>query len=108
MGETSKIAIVGAKVSSRFAPGTVHFGLLETRRKGCNDPLRDLVLQLEYIFEGAIEAIRPNVCTRDCVDQLTGNPQSATGLTHTAFEHIPHTEFSAHLSHIGRLSLVGK
>ena len=74
-GETSKIGIVGAKFSNRLAFRTVDRSLLQTWRDSRDDLLCQLVLQFEDIFDGAVEAVRPQVRAGRRVDELSGDAQ---------------------------------
>src|SRR5271154_4382348 len=42
------------------------------------------------------------------LDQLTGDPHTPPRLTYTAFQYIPHAEFTAHAAHAHRLTFVSE
>jgi hypothetical protein len=47
-----------------------------------------LVLQLEDVVERAVKAVRPNVGSAGCVDQLASNAHRVRRLAHAPFEYI--------------------
>ncbi|MBB3645478.1 hypothetical protein FHX14_001657 [Rhizobium sp. BK619] len=73
-----------------------------------DDLLRHLVLNGKDIVEAAIEAFGPQVIAADGVDQLGIDADPSCGASGTAFEQVAHAEFPSDLSHVNRLSLVGK
>jgi hypothetical protein len=51
-----------------------------------------LVLQLEDVFEGAVEAVGPEMRTSERVDQLGCDADATAGFAHRAFEDVAHAE----------------
>src|SRR5215467_14041123 len=70
----AKIEIVGAEVGRRPRGGTAHLGRLQCRLDVSGDAYRNLVLQVEYIFQGAVEPVGPQMRAGRRVDQLAGYP----------------------------------
>src|SRR5207245_10209930 len=54
------------------------------------DADRDLVLQVEHIFERTVEAVRPKMRSVRRVDQLGGDAHVTPRFAHRAFEDVAH------------------
>ena len=65
----------------------------------------DLVLQLEHVFERAVEAVGPEMRAGFGIDQLPGDAHPVAALAHRTFEHIAHAKLAADLLHIDRRPL---
>src|SRR5262249_45359553 len=65
-------------------------------------------LEVEDIFERAVEAVGPEMRTGCRVDQLPSDAHPLASLAHRAFEHVADAELTPDLLHIDRLALVGK
>src|ERR1022692_5110861 len=84
------------------------FGWAECHFERVDDPARDVVLDFEDVRQVPVVALGPEVPACYSVDELAGNPDPITCLTHTAFEHVAHAEVAAYLLRVDRLALVGK
>ena len=58
---------------------------------------RDLVLEVEHIFERTVEAVGPKMRSVRRIDQLGGDAHAAAALAHRAFEDIADAQFAADL-----------
>ena len=67
-----------------------------------------LILELEHIFDRAVEPVGPQMRAGFGLDQLRGDADPAAALAHRAFEHIAHAQFAPDLLHIDGLALVGE
>ena len=81
-------------------------GGLQCRLDDAGDVDRHLVLEVENIFQGAVEAIGPEVGARFGLDQLCGDTHPVPTLAHRAFQDVADTELASHLLHADRTSLV--
>src|SRR5262245_41255236 len=79
-----------------------------SRRDGSNYAVGDHVLNRRNVFKCAIVAVRPNLMTIGCIDQLRCNANTISGLAHATLKHVAHTEFTTDLAHIDRFALVGE
>ena len=61
------------------------------------DRLGHIRLQLDHIFEAAVEALRPDVHLVAHADKLRGNAHMRTGLAHATFQHIVDTHLVPNL-----------
>jgi hypothetical protein len=60
----------------------------------------DLILWIENILDGAIEAVGPDVRSSRCIDELSNDAHPVRRLAHAAFKQIADTEFAADLLHM--------
>jgi hypothetical protein len=67
-----------------------------------------LFLKVEDIFEGAVEAVGPQMRGISRIDQLGADAHATAGLAHRAFQNITHPQFAPDLFHIDGLALVGE
>ena len=66
----AQVEVVGGEVGGWARGGATHLGDLQCRLDDAGDADRDPVLQLEDIFERAIEAVGPEMRTGQGIDQL--------------------------------------
>src|SRR5262249_49485849 len=64
------------------------------------------ILQLEYVLQGTIEAIRPDVAPGIRIDELPGEAHPTSCLAHAPLEHIAHPELTTDLLHVNGTTLV--
>src|SRR6516165_8479470 len=95
-----EIKIVGIEAFGWLAVSTIDLGLTKLRLDRARDAGRHLVLKLEDVVDGAVEAVGPDVRAGAGVDELARDPHPVAGLAHAAFEHVAHPQFSRHLPHI--------
>jgi len=67
-----------------------------------------LILEIENILDGAVEAVGPDLHSGRCIDELPGDAQAVRRFAYAAFKYIADTEFAADLLHIYGPALVGK
>ena len=78
-------------------------------RRGLKDLFRaNIILNRKDISELAVVALGPDMSSGGGLDQLRRHPHAVGSLAHTAFQDIPHTEFSADILDRSRLAFVGE
>ena len=70
-GERAKIIVVSLKAFGRFALGALDFGAFKLRRDCADHAARHPILQIENIFELAVEPVRPKMRSCCGIDQLS-------------------------------------
>src|ERR1700758_532968 len=75
----------------------VIYGYLSGRRS-------HFILQIEHIFERAVEAVGPEMRAGFGLDQLPNDADAVAGLADRAFEQVAHAEFAPDSLHIDRLA----
>src|SRR5262249_21694436 len=73
-----------------------------------DDAFGDPVLQIKRVFEGAVEAIGPEVLSARRLDELTGDADAVARLAETALNDVPHAEVARDLLRVGGLALVAE
>ena len=68
----------------------------------------DLVLHVEEVGYGLVEALGPEMIASLGVDELDIDPHAVAAALHRTFEHVAHVQFAADLLHVEGLALVGK
>ena len=68
----------------------------------------DLVLHVEKVRDGFIEALRPKMSAGLRFDQLHVDAHPVSGALHAALEHVAHIELAPDLFEIGRVALVSE
>ena len=91
-----------------LAPSTLDLGLEHARLDDADDPLGDLVLQLEHVVERTVELFRPQMRAGLGLDQLRGDAQPIAALADAALKHIARAELAPHLPDIDRLPFVNE
>src|SRR6185369_6992478 len=87
-GERTKIVVVRLKTSGRFALRALDLGALQLRSDCADHTARHPILQIENIFKHAVELVRPEMCPRRSVDQLSGNANAVACLADAALQHV--------------------
>jgi len=70
-----------------------------------NDALGDFVLDSEDIHELAVVSLGPNMPSRGAIHQLGSDPNSVSGLSHTAFDYIVDIQLASYITDFCRLAL---
>src|SRR6202008_3258871 len=76
--------VVGVLVRLRLAPRALDLGLAQPRPDGADHAFGDPVLQIECVFEGAVEAVGPQVLAARRLDELAGDAHPVARLAPTA------------------------
>src|SRR5205085_7568202 len=84
------------------------FCTLEFRKDRAYHAARQAILQIEDVFEIAIELVRPDVRVRRRINQLAGHTNPFSRLAYAAFQHIASAKLTADLLDVDGLSFVGE
>ena len=106
--QCAEIEVVSGEVVGWPCGRPADFGRLQGRLDDAGAGDRNLVLQIEDIFERAVEAVGPEMRTRFRLDQLCRDANPPARLAYGAFEDIAHSELASDLLHVYRLTFVGK
>src|SRR6516164_4096170 len=80
--------------------------LLQLGRNRAYHTGREAVLQIENVFNGAVESIGPEMRRGGRINKLGSDANPIIGSTDAAFEHVAHAQFATDLLHINGLALV--
>ena len=89
--------VVGIETGGRLAQAAMDLGLAQVGLDGAGDLHRHPVVQLEDVFERAVEPVRPEMRPVAASINCAGDADAVAGLAHDAFEHIAHAKFAADL-----------
>ena len=103
-----QVVVIGIQICSRLASCALDLGLLHLGGDCAHHACRNLILQIENILNGAVEAVGPDMRSRRCVDELSGDAYAVRGLANAAFQHIAHAKLVTNLLHIDRPPFVGE
>src|SRR5262245_52460294 len=102
MGHRAHDEIIGFKLLGPLAPCTFHFRKTDTRLDRADDACRDVILQIEDIFDIALVSFRPDMIAAGCVDELGRDADTASRLPHAALHHVADTQLASHLGYADR------
>src|SRR5262245_34147772 len=68
----------------------------------------DIVMAFAEVCLWLVEALRPDMCTTLCRNELGADPHFRADAAHTAFEHIAHAELAANLADVERFATEGE
>ena len=108
VGDAPHVAQVGIRALGRPALGPLDLGAPHLRLDRADNLLRHPILEIEQVFDLALEAIRPDMRHRRGIDELRGDANARAHPANAAFEHIAHAELAADLLHVDRAALVGE
>src|SRR5262245_57727235 len=100
--------IIRVETIRPVALDALNLRIAQTWLNCANDAQTDFVLQCEEVFELAVIALSPNMCSRCGVDELRGDAHAVCRLAYATFEHIADAEFATDLFHVDRPTFVGK
>jgi hypothetical protein len=100
--------IIGVKIFSWLAPGSLYLRLLQFRSHHSDDPCGHLICQIENVFGISVEMICPQIGTCRGVNQLTRNAEAVSGLANAALEKIAHPQFTPDLLYVQSAALICK
>src|SRR5215813_1254912 len=107
-GHSAQEVVVSVEALGRFPSRTLDLRALEPWLNGPHRPCRHLILQVKYVLQGAIEAVRPNVSASCRIDELPGESHTISCLAHTPLEHVTNAEFARDLFDVDGAALVGE
>ena len=88
MRKGPKVQVISRQIAGRAFRRPPDLRGLQGRLDDTGDADGDLVLQLEHVFERAVEAIGLKMGAGLRFDQLSGNADARAGLSHGTFEQI--------------------
>src|SRR6267154_5288137 len=71
-GHSAQEVVVGVEALGRLPSRTLDLRALEPWLNGTHRPCRHLILQVKYVLQATIEAVRPNVSAGYRVDEPSG------------------------------------
>ena len=108
MRQCAQIEVIGVEAFGPLALRALDLGATKIRLDDSDDARGDLVLQIEHVFERAVELVGPKMRAGLGLDQLGRDAQPAARLAHAALQHIAHAKLAPDLPDIDRLALVGE
>ena len=99
-------ALISRHVVGRLALRTVMRGGLDAAGERRDDRAGHLVLDREDILKLAVVALSPNVPVGFRINQLHGDANAITRLSHASLKDVFNPEFARDLLHLHRLALV--
>jgi len=104
----AQVEVVGGQIGCRSAARASGFSCLQGWLDDTRDAGGDLVLQVEHVFERAVEAVGPEMRAASGVDQLRRDAHTPARLADRAFENVADTQLPPDLLHVDRLAFVRK
>src|SRR5258708_1205380 len=104
----SEIVVIGIEITGWLGARTIDLGLIDTGFDGADHALGHRVLQLEHVFQRAVEFLRPKMSVGGRLDQLPGDTEATGGLAHAALKYIADTQFPAALLDVHGTAFVGE
>src|SRR5216683_591545 len=86
---SAEIEVIGGRVARWSVSDAPDLGGLQRGFDHPGDADGDLVLQLEHVFQRAVEPVGPQMRSIRRVDQLRGNAHPTASIAYRAFEHRP-------------------
>ena len=108
MLESPEIIVISIKIAGWLRACAIDLGLLDAGLDGADHAFGHRVLQLEHVFQRAIEFLRPKMRAGRGFDQLPGDAHATAGFANAALKHIANAEFAADLLDIDGLAFVGE
>src|SRR5262249_48575204 len=102
----AKKKVVCVEAFRGLALGSLYFRLLQLGRNRAYHSGREAVLQIDKVFNGAVESIGPEMCSGGRINKLRSDANPIIGSTDAAFEHVAHAQFATVLLYIDRAALV--
>src|SRR6185295_5249714 len=69
---------------------------------------RNFILQIKYLFQGAVESVDPEVCAGRRINELSCDADLAGRSAYAALQDIAHAQLASDLLHVYRPALVGE
>ena len=103
-----KKELVSADVLGLTSPGRRLAVLDDPLGHRCRDALGDLLLDREYVLQGSVVPLHPEVCSSRGLHELRRDAHATAGATDAALDHVPGPEHAADLAHIRAFAAEGK
>src|SRR5687768_569069 len=98
--EGLEIKVVRRKALWRSLPRPFNLGTHDLRCHDAYDVLNDLILYGKNIFGETIEGLRPDMCSCDSVEQLSGDAKTAIAASNAALQNVTHAQFTRGDAHV--------
>lgn len=103
-----QIEVIGIDAESRFHMRPSDFCPRNGRLNRAHYSSCDFILEIEYIFQGAVDLVRPKMCTGNRLDELTSDTHPPARLAHATFQHITNAKFAPHLLYVHRPAFISE
>src|SRR5262249_44474592 len=107
-GHAAQEVVVSVEALGWFPSRTLDLRALQPWLNGPHRFCGHLILQVEYVLQGTIKAVRPNVSAGGRVDELPSEPHAISCLAHAPLEHVTHAEFARDLFYVDGPALVSE
>src|SRR6476660_4169436 len=107
-GHSAQEVVVSVEALGRLPSRTLDLRALEPWLNGTHHPCGHLILQLKYVLQGTIEAVRPNVSAGCRIAELPGESHAISCLAHAPLEHVTYPEFARDLFPVDGPALVSE
>src|SRR5262249_55228924 len=107
-GHSAQEVVISVEALGRLPSRTLDLRALEPWLNGPHRPCGHLILQVKYVLQSTIEAVRPNVAAGGRIDELPGESHAISCLAHAPLEHVTHPEFASDLLHVDGPALVSE
>jgi hypothetical protein len=92
--------LVGIQAFGAFALGTGDLSRKYLRLDRAYNAFGDLILEIEYIIQSAVETIGPDMGGRPGIAQLGYDAHTVLGLSHAPFQHISNVKLARDVANI--------
>src|SRR5215471_5579448 len=107
-GHSAQEVVVSVEALGRLPSRALDLRALEPWLNGPHRPCGHLILQVKYVLQGTIEAVRPNVAAGCSIDELPGESHAISCLAYAPLEHVTHPKFARDLFHVDGPALVSE
>jgi len=100
--------IISSEILGAFAPHTLNLRQPDRRLKCARNLFGDSILEVEYVVQGAIILICPEMRALGSLDQLDRDAYARPAALDAPFQHVSDAEFTTDVTNIRRSALVGE
>ena len=108
VGKRPQVEVVGVEVLGALAAGALDLGAEDLGLDHADDLLGQLVLQVEDVAGGALEAAGPDVAAGGAVDEVRVDAQARAGALGAAFEQVADAELGGDAAGVEGLAAIGE
>src|SRR5215831_18968414 len=101
--QSAEIEVVGVELVGPLASSAFDLSAADRRLDCADNALRHPILQVEDVFQGALELTGPDMCPGLSFDELAGDTEPVRGLPNATLQHVVNAEFSGDLPDVDRL-----
>jgi hypothetical protein len=103
--ESSQIKVIGVEAFRALSPRTIDLQLAQAWLDDADHFVSNLILQLEDIFQPAVEFLGPKMRPGFGLEGLRRDAQARACFAHAALQEVPHAKLAPDLAHVDGLSL---